>query len=108
MERGVRKNHGARDQVMIQPAIVRDVRVDDALITFVLSDGREISAPTAWSYRLTDANQEQRDQFEIEPEGLVVEWPEIDEHVGVWTLLGVTEEDAMLAVGLPLLEPAAG
>jgi len=31
---------------MIQPAIVRDVRVDDALITFVLTDGREVSAPT--------------------------------------------------------------
>ena len=93
---------------MIQPAIVRDVRVDHALITFVLSDGREISAPTSWSYRLTDASQEQRDHFEIEPEGLIVEWPEIDEHGGVWTLLGVTEEDAMLAVGLPLLEPAAG
>ena len=87
---------------MIQPAIIRDVRVDDALITFILSDGREISAPTSWSYRLTDASQEQRDHFEIEPEGL------IDEHVGVWTLVGVTEEDAMLAVVLPLLEPAAG
>ena len=27
--------------------------------------------------------QEQRDQFEIEPAGLIVEWPELDEQIGV-------------------------
>jgi hypothetical protein len=27
------------------------------------------------------------------------EWPAIDEHVGLWTLLGVSEEDVMEAVG---------
>jgi len=91
---------------MIQPAIVRDVRVDDALITFILADGREVSAPTSWSRRLSAATQSQRDHFEIEPEGLIVEWPDLDEHVGVWTLLGVPEEDAMSAAGLKVLQPA--
>jgi hypothetical protein len=91
---------------MIQPAIVRDVRVDDVLITFVLTDGREVSAPTAWSGRLRSATQPQRDHFEIEPEGLIVEWPDLDEHVGVWSLLGVSEEDAMAAAGLPVLQAA--
>lgn len=91
---------------MIQPALVRNVRVDDALITFVLSDGREVSAPTVWSRRLASASQSQRDHFEIEPEGLIVEWPDLDEHVGVWTLLGVSEEDAMSAVGLKVVQPA--
>jgi hypothetical protein len=91
---------------MIQPAIVRDVRVDDALITFVLTDGREVSAPTIWSRRLSAASQSQRDHFEIEPEGLIVEWPDVDEHIGVWTLLGVLEEDAISAAGLKVLQPA--
>jgi Protein of unknown function (DUF2442) len=90
---------------MIQPAIVRAVRVDDALITFVLADGREVSAPTAWSGRLRSATQTQRDHFEIEPEGLIVEWPDLDEHVGVWSLLGVSEEEAMVAAGLQVLQP---
>ena len=36
---------------MNQPAVVRTVRVDDGLITFVLTDGREVSAPTSWSSR---------------------------------------------------------
>jgi hypothetical protein len=91
---------------MIQSAIVRDVRVDDALITFVLADGRVVAAPTSWSRRLRTASQSQRDHFEIDPEGLIVEWPDLDEHVGVWTLLGVSEEDAMSAVGLKVLQPA--
>jgi len=42
---------------MVQPAIVSSVRVDDTLITFVLSDGREVSAPAAWSRRLASASQ---------------------------------------------------
>ena len=91
---------------MMQPAIVRDVRVDDDLITFVLTDGRVVSAPTAWSRRLTAATPAQRDRFAIQPGGLIVEWPEVDEHVGVWTLLGVSEEDAMAAAGLKVLQPA--
>lgn len=92
---------------MIRPAIIRDVRVDDALITFVLTDDREVSAPTEWSYRLAGARQEQRDHFEVEPEGLIVEWPELDEHIGLWTLLGVPEEEVMMAAGLKVLGATA-
>ncbi len=103
----MRESRSTEDRVMIQPAIVRDVRVDNTLITFVLTDGREVSAPTSWSYRLSDASQSERDHFEIEPDGLVVEWPDIDEHVGVWTLLGVPEEETMVAAGLPVLETTA-
>lgn len=90
---------------MIRAAVVRDVRVDDALITFVLADGRGVSAPTKWSRRLFAANSVQRANFEIEPEGLIIAWPDLDEHIGVWTLLGVSEEDAMAAVGLKVVQP---
>ena len=91
---------------MIRSPVVRDVRVDDALITFVLADGREVAAPTTWSRRLARATSAQRAHFEIEPEGLVVAWPDLDEHIGVWTLLGVSEEDAMAAAGLKVVQPA--
>ena len=37
-----------------------DVSVDDALIRFVLADGREIAAPTAWFPRLLGATPEAR------------------------------------------------
>ncbi len=31
---------------------------------------------------------------------MVVAWPDVDEHIGVWTLLGVSEEDVFAAAGL--------
>ena len=57
----------------------------------MLTDGREASTPTEWSDRLAEALQERRDHFEVEPEGLIVELPELDEDVGVWTLPGMPE-----------------
>jgi len=37
--------------------------------------------------------------------GLIVAWPDLDEHIGVWALHGVSEEDAMAAVGLKVVQP---
>ena len=88
---------------MIQPAVVRDVRVSDQLITMALVDGRELSAPTSWSDRLARASAGARSHFVIDGDGMVVSWPEIDEHIGVWTLLGVPEEDVFAAAGLPVM-----
>jgi hypothetical protein len=84
---------------MIEPAIVTHARVDDEHITFALSDGRELSAPTSWSRHLAGATAAQRRAFRIIDAGTVVEWPELDEHIGVWTLLGVPEEDVLRAAG---------
>jgi len=90
---------------MIQPAVVRDVRVSDELITFALEDGRELSAPTGWSERLKNAPQSARDGFVIESDGMVVSWPQVDEHIGVWTLIGVPEEEVFAAAGLKITQP---
>ncbi len=75
----------------VQQPVVNSVRVNDGLITFVLLDGRELSIPTAWSRRLTSATQTQRNHYKILPDGFVVTWPDVDEHIGVWTFLGVDE-----------------
>jgi hypothetical protein len=37
---------------------------------------------------------------------MVVAWPTLDEHVGVWTLLGVPEEEVFAATGLKVVQPA--
>lgn len=76
-------------------AVIRDVRVDDQQVTFILTDGREVSAPTAWSARLSKASDRDRATWRIGGFGTHVEWPLIDEHIGLWTLLGVSEEDVM-------------
>jgi hypothetical protein len=83
----------------VKAALIRDVRVDDQQLTFFLTDGREVSAPTSWSQRLTDATVKQRGAWRIGGFGTYVEWPSIDEHIGLWTLLGVSEQDVMEAAG---------
>jgi hypothetical protein len=83
----------------VKTALIWDVCVDDQQITFSLTNGREISAPTSWSRRLTVATGDQRSNRQIGGFGTYVEWPSIDEHIGLWTLLGVSEEDVMAAAG---------
>jgi len=41
------------------------MRVTDDSITAELIDGRSISVPLAWSWRLSEATSEQRSNFEI-------------------------------------------
>lgn len=91
----------------MKPAIVTDVRVDDERITFALSDGRVVSAPTSWSARLSAATTSERADWRIDSGGTVVEWPSIDEHVGVWTLLGIPEEDVLESAGFVIERPVS-
>jgi Protein of unknown function (DUF2442) len=74
---------------------VRDVEVSDDLITARLTDGRTISVPLSWSWRLSEATAEQRAKFEILGSGQGVRWPEVDEDISV---------DGMLA-GVPARRP---
>jgi hypothetical protein len=86
-------------RVDVNTALIRDVRVNDQQITFLLTDGREVSAPTSWSERLVRASQSERPAWRLGGFGTYAEWPALDEHIGVWTLLGVSEEDVMQAAG---------
>ena len=86
----------------MKAALIRDVRVDDQQITFMLTDGREVSAPTSWSARLTKADPKQRGTWRLGGFGTHVEWPAIDEHIGLWTLLGVPEEEVLEAAGFDI------
>jgi hypothetical protein len=88
-----------RKRAKVKTALIKSVRVDDAQITFVLTDDREVSAPTSWSTRLARASEEERAAWRIGGFGTYVEWPSIDEHVGLWTLLGSTEEEVLASAG---------
>jgi hypothetical protein len=65
------------------------IEVTDDLITAHLADGRTISVPLAWSWRLSNATTEQRQHFEIIGTGQGVHWPDIDEDIsGIGMLTG--------------------
>ena len=68
------------------PRIV-DIQVTDESIIAHLADGRVISVPLAWSWRLCDATPEQRDNFEIMGSGQGVHWPDIDEDISATGML---------------------
>ena len=66
---------------------IRSVEVDDDLISARLVDGRVISIPLAWSWRLTGATPEQRGRYRLIGDGEGVHWPAIDEDISVEGML---------------------
>jgi len=71
---------------IIEPQI-QDINVNEDEITAYLMDGRTISVPLAWSWRLSEATKEQRNHYEIIGVGQGVHWPDIDEDISVRGML---------------------
>jgi hypothetical protein len=67
--------------------LIKAVRVTDEEIVAVLTDGRTIAVPLAWSWRLSDATAEQRGKFRLVGGGQGVHWPDVDEDISVWGML---------------------
>ena len=71
---------------VIEPRLL-DVQITEDEIIAHLVDGRTISVPLAWSWRLSEATPDQRERFEIIGDGQGVRWPEIDEDISVEGML---------------------
>jgi len=63
------------------------IEISDSEITAFLADGRRISVPLAWSWRLSDATPKQRQNYEIIGDGQGVHWPEVDEDISIEGML---------------------
>jgi len=79
------------EQIKIDPALATSVRFAADRLHVALSDGREISVPVDRFPRLVNATAQARDHWEITAFGTAIRWPDIDEDIGVATLLGVPE-----------------
>lgn len=66
---------------------IKDVTVTDDMITATLMDGRIISVPLEWSWRLAEATPEQRNRFELIGDGHGIHWPDIDEDISAEGML---------------------
>ena len=66
---------------------IKNIKVTNTLITADLVDGRIISVPLAWSWRLSDATPEQRAKYELIGDGQGVHWPDIDEDMSAEGML---------------------
>ena len=70
----------------IEPRLL-DVQITDDEIRVCLVDGRTISVPLAWSWRLSEAAPEQRQHFEILGDGQGIHWPDVDEDISIEGML---------------------
>jgi hypothetical protein len=66
---------------------IQRVRVTRDQIIADLVDGRVISVPLAWSWRLSEATPAQRANFRLIGTGQGVHWPDVDEDISVEGLL---------------------
>jgi hypothetical protein len=66
---------------------ISGVEVSDEAIIARLVDGRVISVPLAWSWRLSEATPAQRRNWELIGDGHGVHWPDIDEDISAEGML---------------------
>ena len=70
----------------IEPIAVKvDVTEDELLVN--LTDGRRIIVPLAWYPRLMYATPAERENFQLLGDGYAIEFPDLDEHIGIEGLL---------------------
>jgi hypothetical protein len=68
------------------PAAVA-VEVTDKWLTVDLKDGRTLRVPLDWYPRLLHATVHERTNWRLLGGGYAVEWPDLDEHIGIEGLL---------------------
>lgn len=71
---------------IVDPRILTIEVTDDEIIAHLV-DGRTISVPLVWSWRLSEATQEQRQHWEILGDDQGGHWPDIDEDISVEGML---------------------
>ncbi|MCC6124429.1 MAG: DUF2442 domain-containing protein [Pirellulales bacterium] len=67
--------------------LAKAVAVSDDELILDLADGRRIMVPLAWYPRLLNASPAERKNWLLLGDGYAVEWPDLDEHIGVEGIL---------------------
>ncbi|RME58164.1 DUF2442 domain-containing protein [Candidatus Parcubacteria bacterium] len=66
----------------VDPVIV-GVTVTNEKLIVELEDGRSIAIPLEWYPRLLHGTVEERQNYQLLGDGYAIEWPELDEHIGI-------------------------
>lgn len=69
-----------------EPAAVQ-VTITNEKLMVELADGRIIVVPLEWYPRLRYGTPEERQNWQLLGDGYAVEWPDLDEHIGIEGLL---------------------
>jgi len=69
-----------------EPLAIQVTFTDDKMIV-QLADGRSIMVPLAWYSRLMHGSPAERQNWQLLGDGYAIEWPDLDEHIGIEGLL---------------------
>jgi hypothetical protein len=67
--------------------LAASVSFDAEKLVVELADGRSLTVPLAWYPRLLHGSVEERDHWQLLGDGYAIEWPDLDEHIGIDGLL---------------------
>ena len=70
----------------VEPQAARVTTTEDQLIVD-LADGRRLVVPLVWYPRLLHASSVERQNWQLLGDGYAIEWPDLDEHIGIEGLL---------------------
>jgi hypothetical protein len=73
--------------VLEQEPIAVDAKLTVDHLVIQLADGRSLSVPLAWYPRLLHGSELERQNWQLLGDGYGIEWPDLDEHIGVEGLL---------------------
>ena len=63
------------------------VSISPEHLTISLADGRRVLIPLEWYPRLLNASKGERRNCRLLGDGYAIEWPDLDEHIGIEGLL---------------------
>ncbi|OHB81074.1 MAG: hypothetical protein A2W31_02870 [Planctomycetes bacterium RBG_16_64_10] len=67
--------------------LAAEVSFSGQMLTVGLVDGRSLAVPLEWYPRLAQATDQERGNWHLLGDGYAIEWPDLDEHIGVAGLL---------------------
>jgi len=70
----------------VEPVAI-EVTVTDKKLVVELEDGRSIAVPLEWYPRLLHGAVAERQNYQLLGNGYAIEWPDLDEHIGIEGLL---------------------
>jgi len=101
----------AAERPVADPGHATAARYEDGCLLLTLSTGRVVREPIDRYAWLASASPGARARVEVVDFGTVIRWPELDEDLGVATILGVSEEVVARSAGFkvgsrrPTVEP---
>ena len=69
-----------------EPAMT-EVKITGDKLLIALADGRSLEIPLSWYPRLLHGSPEERQNWQLLGDGYAIEWPDLDEHLGIEGLL---------------------